>query len=390
MRKSQGSTIMEEHIVFNPKLTKSDRLILETLVADIDDSKKSKANRQEASQDASTSEELRIEATVAQLTALNDPEDPLFEPSITSDLDYDSIDWKRPFNNFVLRPYISIAQRIVRNKVDVIMLTHLLMYFCTSVPSALFLFFWKFTWIHGLLHFLMTATYIGPYTLMMHQHIHQRGILKRGFAPIDHLFPYLLDPLMGHTWNSYFYHHVKHHHVEGNGPLDLSSTIRYQRDEFLHLLHYIGRFYFLIWLELPSYFFSKGLYVRGLKSMCWELGNYTMFVLMFKLNPRATFCVLLLPFFALRLGLMVGNWGQHALVDHDEPDSDYRSSITLIDVASNRYSYNDGYHTSHHLNPMRHWREHPNAFMKGKQVYAANGGLVSIFFFFQLSHYMSA
>lgn len=30
---------------------------------------------------------------------------------------------------------------------------------------------------------------------------------------------------------------------------------------------------------------------------------------------------------------MVGNWGQHAFVDKDEPDSDFRSSITLIDVA---------------------------------------------------------
>jgi hypothetical protein len=29
---------------------------------------------------------------------------------------------------------------------------------------------------------------------------------------------------------------------------------------------------------------------------------------------------------------MVGNWGQHALVDELEPDSDFRSSITLIDV----------------------------------------------------------
>ena len=30
--------------------------------------------------------------------------------------------------------------------------------------------------------------------------------------------------------------------------------------------------------------------------------------------------------------MMVGNWGQHALVDEVEPDSDFRSSITLIDV----------------------------------------------------------
>ena len=43
--------------------------------------------------------------------------------------------------------------------------------------------------------------------------------------------------------------------------------------------------------------------------------------------------------------MMMGNWGQHAFVDEDAPDSDLRSSITVIDVPSNRLSFNDGYHT---------------------------------------------
>ncbi len=51
---------------------------------------------------------------------------------------------------------------------------------------------------------------------------------------------------------------------------------------------------------------------------------------------RPTLFVLILPFTLMRIGLMVGNWGQHAFVDADEPDSDYRSSITLIDVPVRR------------------------------------------------------
>jgi len=83
-----------------------------------------------------------------------------------------------------------------------------------------------------------------------------------------------------------------------------------------------------------------------------------------------------MPFLLLRLGLMVGNWGQHAFVDEVDPDSDFRSSITLIDVTSNRYCYNDGYHTSHHLNPRRHWREHPVALVRQKYRYAQEHALI--------------
>lgn len=126
---------------------------------------------------------------------------------------------------------------------------------------------------------------------------------------------------------------VRHHHVEGNGPDDLSSTIRYQRDDIWNLLHYIGRFVFLIWFDLPRYFISKGHYKTGLRAGFSEFATFGMWYLSSRIDGRATICVFLLPFMVLRLGLMVGNWGQHAFVDEMDPDSDFRSSITLIDVA---------------------------------------------------------
>lgn len=43
---------------------------------------------------------------------------------------------------------------------------------------------------------------------------------------------------------------------------------------------------------------------------------------------------------------------------------------------SNRYCYNDGYHTSHHLNPLRHWRDHPVAFLSQKKQYTDEHALV--------------
>lgn len=342
------------------------------------------------------------------MMSLNDPKDPNFEPTVFNGWDLSSLGKLEPALDRLLKSYVRLGKSIVRHETDVVFITHLILYFTTSVPSALLLFN-HFTWFHGILHLVMQVSYTGTYTLMMHQHIHGRGILKRDYAWFDASFAYLLDPLMGHTWNSYFYHHVKHHHIEGNGPDDLSSTIRYQRDNVWHFLHYVGRFYLLVWFDLPLYFIRKGRPQLAARAAFWELGCYAFHYTMFKLNPRAAVFVFLLPLAVMRFGLMIGNWGQHALVDRDEPDSDYRSSITLLDVPvrfalshlpippsppsppkcetnnksplpplrqSNRHCFNDGYHTSHHLNPLRHWREHPVAFLKAKHTYAANEALV--------------
>ncbi|CAJ0542905.1 Ff.00g003120.m01.CDS01 [Fusarium sp. VM40] len=374
---------MAEHIVFHPQLTKADTLILEGLRQDIKEyTPKKEALPSQNGKRANGKTETEVNASqprdedlLRHLQALNNPKDAHFEPSVTTNWEMDQIKLPIFLEKFVLRPYIRIGQSIVRVETDVIMLTHLLLYFSTSVPSAIYLFY-NFNWIHGILHFLMQFTYMGSYTLLMHQHIHMRGVLNKKFALFDHLYPYITDPLMGHTWNSYFYHHVKHHHVEGNGPNDLSSTIRYQRDSLLHFLHYFGRFFFLVWADLPIYFVRTGKMTTGLKAGFWEFSNYAMLITLFNLHRNATICVFLMPLLLMRFGLMAGNWGQHAFVDDVEPDSDYRSSITLIDVASNRFCYNDGYHTSHHLNPLRHWREHPVSFHKTKQTYADQHAIV--------------
>lgn len=271
--------------------------------------------------------------TVQSLTALNDPKHADFVPTVFVTWDLDQVKIPTWLRTAFLDRYITWAQGVVRTPTDVVMLTHLILYFTTSVPSALFLFY-RFSWIHAVLHVVMQGWYVGTYTLLRHQHIHMNGVLAEKYSWFDQLFPYLLDPLMGHTWNSYFYHHVKHHHVEGNGPNDLSSTVRFQRDELVDFLHYVGRFLVFIWFELPLYFIRKNKPVMALKSGGWELSNYLMmYILATRVNTQAAIMTLVVPFALLRIGLMVGNWGQHAFVDEVEPDSDFRSSITLIDVA---------------------------------------------------------
>ena len=263
---------------------------------------------------------------------MRNPKDPDFEPVVFLSIDQCADYLPSSVITYIIEPYMSWARHIVRHETDVVMLTHLLLYFTTQLPSAIFLFR-NFTYLHGVIHLAMTIYYVGTYTLMMHQHIHQRGILAKKFAFFDRIFPYITDPLMGHSWNGYYYHHVKHHHVEGNGPDDLSTTIRYQRDSLVDFLCYVGRFYFFIWLDLPLYFLRKNRPEMAIQAACSECLTYLFYYVMVTVvNTRATIFVFIIPCMLLRIGLMVGNWGQHALVDPDQPDSDFRSSITLVDV----------------------------------------------------------
>ena len=422
-------TKMEDLIVIDPNMTRADRIVLEGLIDDMrtgrDYDKEGAAARDpDASSDAKkqqqdnkktqTRKQSPDDSTLAALDALNNPKSAEFEPSVFTSWDLrdlqEGVAARRKvaadtgsatagqrvsaafygwFHRAVLGPYIRFARRyVVRHETDVIFLTHLMLYFSTAVPSAAALLFWRFSWLHGILHVVyVLGGCIGTYTIMMHQHIHQGGILRRDSwltATADRIFPYVMDPLIGHTWNSYFYHHVKHHHVEGNGPDDLSSTMWFQRDQALDFGKYLGRFFFLAWFDLPIYFVTTRRYKSAMRAGFWELSSYCLMAGTYVAGKNhllvtdkgAAVCVFLLPFVILRIGLMLGNWGQHAFVDPDQPDSDFRSSITVIDIASNRVCFNDGYHTSHHLNPRRHWREHPRAFVAQKKQYAAEQGLV--------------
>ena len=120
--------------------------------------------------------------------------------------------------------------------------------------------------------------------------------------------------------------------MENNGPDDLSSTIRYQRDDLFNFACYVGRFLLLVWIELPIYFLRKGKRTLAAKCFISEISSYTVIYMLARQNFRATLFVLILPLLVMRIAMMVGNWGQHAFVDEVDPDSDFRSSITLIDV----------------------------------------------------------
>jgi hypothetical protein len=306
-----------------PHLTRADTIVIRNLLRDVQ-------HTNTPDDDTSTPDDVGV------LSALTDEKDASFEPTVFTNWDLKDLP---PVIQALLRPYVSWAQTVVRRPTDIVFLTHIILYLSTSVPSAVYLYH-QFSYPRALFHWLLQAYYCGPFTLLLHNHIHNNGLLAKKYAWLDRAFPYILEPLMGHTWDSYYYHHVKHHHVEGNGPDDLSSTVRYQRDEFVDFAMYVGRFLFLIWIELPMYFWGRGRKELAMKTVLSELASYVfIFLMATRVNTRATVFVLLLPLLQMRIGMMTGNWGQHAFVDEAEPDSDYRSSITLIDVPVSSHSF---------------------------------------------------
>ena len=251
----------------------------------------------------------------------------------------------------------------------------------TLIPSAILLYsplltgniWWAWAGFHLI---LCLAVFLGPYTLMLHNTSH-RPFFKRDYNNWNKYIPWVLAPFMGQSPDLYFIHHMGMHHNEGNMPEDKSSTMPFQRDSIFGFLHYYLRFLFIGVLELAQYFFSKKRSSMGVQAARKEFSYWLFLGLMCTfVNLGATVAVFILPLIIIRLAMMSGNWGQHAFVDPDEPNNDYKSSITCINSGYNRQCFNDGYHIGHHLVPNMHWTDMPVEFQENIQKYADNQSLV--------------
>lgn len=195
-----------------------------------------------------------------------------------------------------LQAYIEWTHGFLADPRDTIFVSHIIFSLLTMVPSALFLLY-RFNWLHAILHTVALVVTIPPYILMLHCTCHKK-VTKSGLVPwTDYAIHYLLGPFYGETWNTFYYHHVKHHHVEDNGVDDLSSTIWYDRDNWLHFAHYFGRFYFFVGLELPLYFIRKGKKDWALNVFVGEYGTLLFLSSFFWIcsDPKSVIFALFVP-----------------------------------------------------------------------------------------------
>ena len=249
------------------------------------------------------------------------------------------------------------------------------------IPSAILLYtpllqgiWWT---VGAVVHLILCiGIFLGPYTLMLHNTSH-RPFFKRDYNNWNKYIPWILGPFMGQSPDLYFIHHMGMHHAEGNMPEDKSSTMPFQRDSFFGFMHYYLRFLFIGVIELAQYFFGKKRNAIARKAAMVEYSYYVFLAAMaYVVSLKATLVVFILPLIIIRLAMMSGNWGQHAFVDQDEPDNDYKSSITCINSGYNQKCFNDGYHIGHHLVPNMHWTDMPVDFQANIDKYAKNQSLI--------------
>ena len=216
--------------------------------------------------------------------------------------------------------------------------------------------------------------YSAPVILMLHNTMHRPFIRKPKLLNKAH--PFLMSFFFGIP-SGYQDHHLGMHHVEDNMPDDLSSTMRFQRDSFLHFLRYWGRFFFFAIIELPLYLMRRRRYAMARRALFGELGHQIVIVAaMLLIDWRFGLVAFFIPYFSVRFLMMVGNWGQHAFVNTARKNDGLSNSITCINSGYNQRAFNDGYHIGHHLKANRHWTELPGDLWDNRETYVREGAIV--------------
>jgi len=299
--------------------------------------------------------------------------------TIKSQVAFDQNSTRREYQFPLPKAVHDIMDPDLADKRDAMMLDLKFNITCVLFPSIAFQF-WMPTALSGwatyfgLFHlFLVYFFYTQRFILMLHYSEHKRLFKPQSKFTFLHTYcPFILSPIFGIPSGCYRLHHVVMHHLEDNMfPEDLSSTMPYQRDNFLHFLHYWGKFFFCIHFELPYYAFKSRRYDMFAQNViCHSLWIGAIYYL-YGINPTATLFTAILPFCVTSVLLMWGNWCQHMFVDPKRPTDDHALTYNCINHIENLYTFNDGYHIVHHINSRLHWSEMPQRFLDELPTYAA-------------------
>jgi fatty acid desaturase len=281
-----------------------------------------------------------------------------------------------PVDVAALWPWDKLALMFMRDARD-LDFVHFVAFASAVVIPNVYLMFTTPKWLpYGIaIHVLFLGVFTKRFVLLLHCTSH-RKVASPGWDFLNLYIPWVLGPFFGQPPDSFYLHHVWMHHVQNNGPRDLSCTLFFQRDSAWDFVQYFSRFFFLGPFQLPIYFASRGMYLHALRLVVGEFGYWAMCAYLSRINLVATLASFIVPLLLVRFGMMSGNWAQHAFISPARPYDDFTSSITTLGTFYNKFCFNDGYHTTHHLNARLHWFDMPQDIMNRAPQFIASGALI--------------
>lgn len=116
-------------------------------------------------------------------------------------------------------------------------------------------------YLPGILFLIIhNAIFLGRFVLLFHYTTHNNTV------PILTAYTgWIISPFFGLPFDTYRYHHIYMHHSENNQlPWDTTTTLPYQRDNFMHFLFYWMRHALGVSFELP--------YRTFMRRSAWDAG----------------------------------------------------------------------------------------------------------------------
>lgn len=226
------------------------------------------------------------------------------------------------------------------------------------------------------LHLALLLGALERFITWYHDLNHHR-LFRPPYGALNALLVHGVGALYGSPPWTYGSHHVLMHHPSNNLWHDVSSTLPYRRDSPRDFLRYYLRFFVCL---SPLSRFLRAHYPRRpwlpRAPVLGELGYWALAALTAAWSPVGALAVFLLPALLTRSLLIIGNWGEHAFVDPEDPGNLYRSSTDLHGEAVNARCFNVGYHIGHHVRPGAHFSSLPAWFEEHQARLGAEDAVV--------------
>jgi fatty acid desaturase len=173
---------------------------------------------------------------------------------------------------------------------------------------------------------------------------------------LNRIFDYIVGVFTGTSSHGVYVVHIVNHHKENNKKGDWGCTERYHNDfEVVNFLIYIFSTPLIFLREKRQWLKKNSLSAIAKKSTYESWLILLTYVLMIIFRFESTILYIILPNTLVQLVLVSFNFFQHRQCD---PNSKYNHSRNFTGKLLNLVTFNNGYHTAHHLYPSAHWSEY--------------------------------